>query len=70
MTEYDETLFQQLVSNDEVNKMIADLTNLENLVPDDTKMEELEGWELAISFTPEDVPRMVEELEELNDREQ
>ena len=63
----DKTLFQQLVDNREVDQMLNDLLNLESLIPDDGEMKDVQQWGLAVSFTPEDVPRMVEELEEISD---
>ena len=64
----DETLFQQLVNNDEVDKMLADLKDLEpEYVTNGDEAELVEHWELAITFDADDLPRIIEELEELND---
>lgn len=61
------TTFQRLVNNDEVPDMINDLENLESLTDKDPDV--VQGWELAIGFTAEDVPSMLEELRELTNDE-
>jgi hypothetical protein len=55
----DQTLFQQLVDNDEVPQMIEDLENID--------WNEADAIEVAISFTEDKMPRVLEELEELVD---
>lgn len=61
------TVFQRLVNNDEVQNMIDDLEDLEGLIPEDEDPDDVQGWELALSFTAEEVPHIIEELEELTD---
>jgi hypothetical protein len=61
------SLFQRLVNTDEVGKMIAELKNLDRLAPEDTDPEEVDQWELAVSFRREDVPAILDELRELRD---
>lgn len=58
----DPTLFQQLVNNDEVPNMISDL--------EDVDEDNVDRWELALSFTAEDLPRILEELRELDNDDQ
>lgn len=65
----DLTVFQRLVNDDEVQNMIDDLSDLEGLVPEDENPDDVKGWELALGFTAEDVPHILEELEELADAE-
>lgn len=66
---FEETLFQQLVNNDEVDKMLHNLRNTNEIIPDDANPGDVAGLELAMSFEFTDIPRMIEELEELNDGE-
>lgn len=61
------TVFQRLVNKDEVQNMIDDLKDLEGLVPDDEDPDDVEAWEIALSFEATDVPYILEELEEVAD---
>lgn len=62
------TAFQRLIHDEEqAQEMIDDLEDLEGLVPDDEDPDDVQGWEIALSFTAEDVPYILEELEELVD---
>lgn len=61
------TLFQQLVTDNAVSEMIKDLNNLEALIPDDQNLEDHDGWELALTMHTEDVPRIIEELQEIEE---
>lgn len=54
-----ETVFQRLVGDEEqVEQMIDDLKSL-----DETGTE---GWELALTFEPDDIPHIIEELEAID----
>jgi len=55
------TLFQELVNNDEVVQMINDLQTLD--------WDEADGAEVAVKINQENVPRIIEELEELEERD-
>lgn len=63
----DKTLFQQLVADTAVEQMINDLENMENLVPEGEDPEDMDGFELAITFGMKDVPALLEELRELQE---
>jgi len=67
MTDQKQTAFQRLVAEAKIDQMIDDLENLERMTPDDVPPEEIDGWEVALSFTRDDVPFMLEELRELRD---
>lgn len=69
MTDENLTLFQQLVNNEEASQMIEDLRDLDELIPEGERVEDIQAWEMAVSFDETDVPRMIEELEELVDDE-
>jgi hypothetical protein len=67
----EETAFQRLISDKEqAREMIGDLEDLEGLVPESEDIEDVQGWEIALSFDATDVPYILEELEELVDDEQ
>jgi hypothetical protein len=66
MTE-DLTLFQQLVSDVAVSGMINDLEDPETLIPEGETLESMDGWEIALHMNPEDIPRILEELRELEE---
>jgi hypothetical protein len=64
MTE--ETAFQRLLPEEQsdLNDLLADLNDLESITPDG---EDVEGWEMSLTFTEDDVPAMVEEIEAMLD---
>lgn len=65
-----ETAFQRLIADEQqARDMIDDLKNLEGLVPEGEDLDNVQGWELALSFDATDVPYLLEELEELVDGE-
>jgi hypothetical protein len=59
------TALQHLVSDEQAEELLDDLRDLDGLVPEDSNLPAVEGWELAIEFDINDVPLMVEELEEV-----
>jgi uncharacterized protein YpuA (DUF1002 family) len=61
------TAFQRLVNGREVQKMIDELNNLYELIPDGTEPEEIQQWEIALSFKTVDIPHLLEELKEVRD---
>lgn len=63
MTE--KTAFQRIVGEEAAQEMIDDLEELDPLMPEETDPEDIQAWEIAISFTTEDIPHMIEELEEI-----
>jgi len=68
--EDEQSAFQRLVAGEEqAQNMIDDLNDLEGVVPDDEDPEDVDHWEIAFSFTREDVPCLLGELEELVDGE-
>lgn len=60
MTE--QTLFQQLIVEEYAEDIIEDLEAID--------FEEMDGAEIALGVTEADLPRIIEELEELTDDEQ
>jgi len=70
-TETEETAFQRLVAGEaQAQEMIDDLSDLESIVPEGESIEDIEGWELALSFDATDVPYILEELRGITDDEQ
>jgi hypothetical protein len=68
--EEEQSTFQRLVAGEEqARDMIDDLNDLEGVVPDDEDPEDVDHWEIAFSFTREDVPHLLEELAGLVDDE-
>jgi hypothetical protein len=63
----DPTVFQRLVNKKDVPDMMADLKDLHGMIPEEDDPDDVQGYELALSFTAEDVPHILEELEELAD---
>lgn len=61
------TLFQQLVADAAVPGLINDLEDPESLVPEGETVESMDGWEIALHMNPEDIPRILEELRELQE---
>jgi hypothetical protein len=63
------TAFQRLLPDDESNvqELLEDLRDLENITPEGESVDDLEGWEMSLTFTEEDVPKMIEEIEEVTD---
>ena len=63
-----ETAFQRLIADEQqARDMINDLEDLEGLVPEGEDPDDVQGWEIALSFDVTDVPYLLEELEELVD---
>jgi hypothetical protein len=62
----DNTAFQRLLPDEQsdLNDLLADLKDLESITPDG---EDVEGWEMSLTFTEDDVPAMVEEIEAMLD---
>jgi hypothetical protein len=68
MTE--ETAFQRLIDGEEqAAEMIDDLNDLDGLLDEEQDPEEVDGWELAMRFSEDDIPYLLEELEEMVDGE-
>jgi uncharacterized protein YpuA (DUF1002 family) len=67
MTLENPTAFQRLVNRSEVQRMVDELNNLHKLVPEDTEPEEIQQWEIALSFKTVDIPHLLEELKEVRD---
>lgn len=65
MTE--ETLLQRLVSNKKAKDILSDLKDLDETVPEDTDPEEIQRWEIALPFGLDDIPFMIDKLEEVVD---
>lgn len=66
----DKTLFQRLVSDSEVEKMLADLRAYSETASEADHPAEIPQQELRLSFDEIDAQHMIEELEELADGEQ
>lgn len=66
----DNTLFQRLVSDSEVEKMLADLRDFSELAEEADHPADIPQQELRMSFDEIDAQDMIEELEELVDEEQ
>jgi hypothetical protein len=63
-----ETAFQRLVADEEqAQEMIDDLENLERLVPEGEDPDDVQGWQIALSFDATDVPYLLEELRGVTD---
>lgn len=70
MTETDETAFQRMAPTGEGRTdLLTDLKNFDELTPEEGDREDVQSWELALSFDETDVPYLIEELEELVDGE-
>jgi len=66
----EETAFQRLIAGEEqAREMMDDLEDLEGLVPEGEDPDDVQGWEIALSFDATDVPYLLEELEEITDGE-
>jgi hypothetical protein len=55
-----ETVLQRLLTEQQAKEMKQEMEN----IPSPEAMAEGKSWELALSFTAEDAPHIVDELEE------
>lgn len=65
--EDEQSALQRLVTEEQAEEMIRDLDGLERTVPEDAEMEDMDRWEIALSFGVDDVDHIIAELEELVD---
>jgi hypothetical protein len=71
MTDTDQTAFQRLISDEaQAREMLNDLHNLEGLLDEGQSFDDVDGWEIAMKFTEEDVPYLIDELEDIVDEQQ
>lgn len=64
-----ETAFQRLLPDEQsdLENLLADLNDLESVTPDGESVDDMEGWEMSLTFDEDDVPAMVEEIEAMLD---
>jgi hypothetical protein len=63
----DLTAFQRMVPDDEAEAMLNDLRNADDLTPEGETMDSVDGLQLSLTFRSDDLPQMIEELEEITD---
>lgn len=67
---YDTTALQRMISEEaQAEALLADLKDLDELAPEDEDPEDIDQWEIALSFDITDVPFIIDELEEVADGE-
>lgn len=59
-----ETALQRLIGDEQRDELLADLKDLQQQVEDGEVNPAVEGWELALEFGVEDIPILIEELED------
>jgi hypothetical protein len=59
-----ETALRRLIDDEQRDELLADLKDLQQQVEDGEVNPAVEGWELALEFGAEDIPILIEELED------
>lgn len=66
MTDSEQTVVQRLIGDEELAQNMIDDLEIASEQVEDGEVED-ENWELALSFSKEDIPHIIEELEGVAD---